>query len=574
VARLAFLAALAHLWKTAALASLSAGVPTGQRDEILAGWHRQSLVNHRRLLDLLDAVQRYGIPPPRGAYESMLEYDRRRGVKEMLMENIINASIDTANTARIIRAAMSHPASAADGEDGDEPLHRVLHAIVRGEVAQIHKAWKGLLAALRPQPLLYVALARGGNPRRIVATRSLQDMLSRLLAYLPRLGLLAETAQLLETIQGMEFKHPQGPGAITEFDRLFAIGCKAIVRSLVVSSEDWSPPGDRPSRRIIDNQLIDLLEETIEALFRCWLAHSRGARLSVLESVSDEQQWDQLRNFIQCYGGDLFTQHFMNLGNLRAILLAGVEAYLDQLGELPEDEAPLRLLADLDGPLDRAEAVHWLGLAIEAVVENYPEYIDYNSITTQSDRGDMLYTLLDFLRLRANYDRVAWNLRPIILAHEVLVRSGRDKAADTWCKAVAKRTADIAEDCLGRLRELNNKYGMKLPSIAERLEERFVRPLEVDRLCALVRPAMDEIRQGRKPKTFSQLEKLVDQFTQHIAGAGFDIPDWLADLEDEAMQVEAPLIEDDYPDPYLELPETRLSLDEARRQVRRMARET
>ena len=65
-------------------------------------------------------------------------------------------------------------------------------------------------------------------------------------------------------------------------------------------------------------------------------------------------------------------------------------------------------------------------MAIEAVVENYGEYVDYNSTTTQSDRGDMLYTLLDFLRLRASYDRVAWNLRPVVLAHEVLVRCGRD----------------------------------------------------------------------------------------------------------------------------------------------------
>ncbi len=55
-------------------------------------------------------------------------------------------------------------------------------------------------------------------------------MLCRLLAYLPRLGWSHETAQLLETIQGMEFEHPQGPGAITEFDRVFQIGCKSIVR--------------------------------------------------------------------------------------------------------------------------------------------------------------------------------------------------------------------------------------------------------------------------------------------------------------------------------------------------------
>ncbi len=272
--------------------------------------------------------------------------------------------------------------------------------------------------------MLYVALARGGNPLKIVAARSLQSLICRLLAYLPRLGLVLETAQLLETAQGMEFEHPQGPGAITEFDRVFQIGCKAIVRSLVASSEDWTPPGGRANRQLIDNELIALLEKTAEALLRCWLAHSRGVRLSVLETVSDEKQWARLKQFIQKYGGDLFTQHFMGLGNLRAILMAGVEPYLDWIRTMPEAETPLRLLDDLGRRLNPSEAARWLGLAIEAVVENYSEYVDYNSITTQSDRGDMLYTLLDFLRLRAGYDRVAWNLRPILLTHDVLVRAG------------------------------------------------------------------------------------------------------------------------------------------------------
>jgi hypothetical protein len=29
----------------------------------------------------------------------------------------------------------------------------------------------------------------------------------------------------------------------------------------------------------------------------------------------------------------------------------------------------------------------------------------------------MLYMLLDFLRLRCSYDRVAWNLKPVLVAH-------------------------------------------------------------------------------------------------------------------------------------------------------------
>ena len=86
---------------------------------------------------------------------------------------------------------------------------------------------------------LYVALARGGDPRRIAASRGLQCVLRRLLGGLPRLGLLAETCRLLETAQLMEARHLVGPGAITEFDAVFEVGCKAIVRCLVVSSAEW-----------------------------------------------------------------------------------------------------------------------------------------------------------------------------------------------------------------------------------------------------------------------------------------------------------------------------------------------
>ena len=114
----------------------------------------------------------------------------------------------------------------------------------------------------------------------------------------------------------------------------------------------------------------------------------------------------------------------MMLGNLRAILRQGIDAYLQSLLDEPDDHEPFRLVAELDGPLSREHAVRWLTVTLEAVVENYAEYIDYNSTTTQSDRGEMLYTLLDYLRLRTSYDQVAWKLQPVVQAHEVLVRVG------------------------------------------------------------------------------------------------------------------------------------------------------
>jgi len=59
-----------------------------------------------------------------------------------------------------------------------------------------------------------------------------------------------------------------------------------------------------------------------------WLHHSRTLRLSVLERISDKEKWQQLVNFIQRYGAELFTQRFFSLGNVRAILHQGVGDWL------------------------------------------------------------------------------------------------------------------------------------------------------------------------------------------------------------------------------------------------------
>jgi hypothetical protein len=324
--------------------------------------------------------------------------------------------------------------------------------------------------------------------------------------------------------------------------------------------------------------LISFLEQATEALLRSWLVHSRGVRLSVLEAVNGKGPWNDLKKFIEDYGIDIFTQRFMNLPNLRAILHQGVESWLDSLGEESDDEGPEKLMEDLDTRITREEAVRWLTVAMEAAVENYAEYIDYNSTTTQSDRGDMLYTLLDYLRLRASYDRVAWNLQPVILAHEVLVRSRYDAAAEIWRAAVADRTSSLADDHLKRFTRLNRKYGMRLPSIADRLGERFIRPLLVDRLCAMVRPAVEATAQKDPAKAleskaiFCRLEEGIEEFTRDISGAGFDVPPWLEALEQEVDRVLANVSgEEELPDPDLPIEQVRLTREELAKQMKAMA---
>ncbi len=168
-----------------------------------------------------------------------MEYDRRRSLKETLLEEIIEACVETGDAARMIRASMAHPPAVAEADPWERQAGEVLAAVLHGDVAGVRRAWPKLLDVLDKQPLLYVALGRGGNPQRIVASRGLQYVLRRLLICLPRLGLLSEACRLLETAQRMEAGHPVGPGAITEFDRVFEIGCQAITQCLVVSSAAW-----------------------------------------------------------------------------------------------------------------------------------------------------------------------------------------------------------------------------------------------------------------------------------------------------------------------------------------------
>jgi hypothetical protein len=260
-------------------------------------------------------------------------------------------------------------------------------------------------------------------------------------------------------------------------------------------------------------------------------------RLSVLERVATDKAWQDLVKFIERYGHDLFTQQFLDWGNLQAIVHQGVDVWLDHRLEDGGDAQQIRLLQDLGHGLSRAEAKKHLSLVTEAIVENYGEYRDYNATTTQSDRGEMLYALLDFLRVKLAYDRIQWNLRPVNMAHEVLIRRGLDGPAELWRRAVVQRTSDVADQHLARLGKLQTQYGMRLSTVADRLSERFIRPLVVDRVRSLIQPAAEEIR-GKQPRSaVALLEQEAGELADEPSGAGLDVPGWLEVLEDEVDRV-------------------------------------
>ncbi len=93
-----------------------------------------------------------------------------------------------------------------------------------------------------------------------------------------------------------------------------------------------------------------------------------------------------------------------------------------------------------------------------------------------------------------------------------------------------------------------------------------MQPLAVNRLCALVRPAIEERREGRPPVSFEELERELDPFTADPGGNGYELPPWLDALDRAVEQVQAGGDEND--DPIAPpMPQVKLTFKELLRQI-------
>jgi len=108
---------------------------------------------------------------------------------------------------------------------------------------------------------------------------------------------------------------------------------------------------------------------------------------------------------------------------------------------------------------------------------------------------------------------------------------------------------------------------MRLPSIADRIGERFVRPLLVDRLRSLVRQSVAPIPRAKHRRAFAQLLRELEPLASEPSGVGFEVPDWLAALEEELDAMRSGSQRDPALDMQQQIPQIRLSRSQARRQV-------
>jgi hypothetical protein len=442
-----------------------------------------------------------------------------------------------------------------------EPLLiRLERSIGRGDAGGVRSVLPAFIGLFRTEPLLYCPPSDGGKPHEVLRAQTALHVLEDMLSRLPRLGLLRETFHLTKLARQMEWNNPPEGRRVSSFDQLFRTALNGVVETLLTAAADWGEDAGP------DGPLSGMLFQLAEAFQELWVQHSQSLRLSVLESVTDEDDWEPVRSFVKKYGSDLFTVPFLGLSNMRGILARGVAAWLDHEAERDDSEKRPKLVTDwADGNLDRNRTTRAAEVVLQALVEHYDEYRDYNTTTTQSDYGENIHILLDFLRVKVRYDRYAWRMRPLALAHEVLCKRGNDTLAEKWREFIADKTAGLAEDLADRLGALETRYGVKLRTIRDRIEERFLLPLEIDQAAARVAPAAEAARAGEDESNpaFVRLAATVEPLASNVSGVGLDVPTWVRRLE-EALRATK---HRDMAEPADPRPVEGLNFDELRRQL-------
>lgn len=538
--RLKFLNAVGQMWQLAACGvaadlQKSGGAAADARvTQAVLQWSRQISDWEQGLLRLMNSVWKHEVPPSSGDHDANVEYDLQLQVKYYLLNQIITTIVCLKNARRLLQGCLPPAEAVAANEGEEERAAAELYAgIIRRDAAAVRQQLPQFLKWLEKQPLLYVPFDHGGEPEPLLRAQSVQVMIRLLLRQLPRLGLLREGWHALQTAFRMERRwRPEGQ-AITEFDRLFQISLRSALETLLRSAKKWR------SGRFTSDELIDVVSDLVDPYQKLWLKHSNTMRLSSVDGLRSEEDWNELAAFIREYGAELFHASQLTLGNIRAILHNGVASLLDYLEENEDPLRSLKLLEHIrDGRLQREDAIWCLETIYTIVVDRFDRFLDYNTTTTQSDYGEMLYCLLDFLRGEAHYDRDAWHMLPLTVVHEMLARNGCEEAADAWSATFEVQTEDLADRHLGDLAQLRERYGMQMPTIQDHLNQRFVKPLSVNRMLAHVERAVKDARAGRKTSAaFRRLRKEIDAYLSDSWGSGVDIPTWLRTLEQEVEDV-------------------------------------
>ncbi len=523
----------------------------------LGEWLQRAQQNQQNLLKLLDTIHAHAVPKPTSAEDAIVEFERRLHIKERLLGAVLDACREHVLAVGLLRSLGAPGAGVLAGPKWEAALLALERHLRLGERAAARTVLAEFMRHFRAEPLVYTPLVHRGEPRAILRVGLAHAVLGTLVAALPRQGLVRESWQLLRLARAMEAGQTTAGPSVTEFHRPFQAGLQAVVEAVLSAAL---------RENIAAEDAGAGLEKVVEPFLPIWIDHFQTTRLGMLETIRSDDDWRRLGQFIRRYGRDLFTRRFLDPTTMSGVLHRGIGAYLNDLRDNADPLRPIRLVDELDQPGVRAGAERWLRLILETLLENRDILRDYNQTCTQADFGDYLHLLFDFLRLKTRHERAAWNFRPLHFVHDVLVRRHPPSAAE-WRDQVRLLTCELAKEMLTELSQLEQRHGMRLATVRERIEERFVAPLEMDRLAALVEPAYARARSESDQTEPSELETAAAALATTPSGVGLDVPAWLARLEHELDRVQQAQ------DPLIKLAETRFQVPKGDRLFQELVQE-
>ena len=184
------------------------------------------------------------------------------------------------------------------------------------------------------------------------------------------------------------------------------------------------------------------------------------------------------------------------------------------------------------------------------------------------DSARKFFYLLDFLRIEADYDRDAWNFTPLNLTHQVLCQWNLPDAITAWERSFEKRCRESSANHLKKLQLIEKKYGMRLPSVSDRLRERFTKPLAVNRMMShLPQVVADAKAQRAESPTFEQLRQEIDEYLVDTTGSGIELPAWMQNLDKEVSRLNLPAAASTMQDTDLNIPPRQFSRNDVEQQL-------
>ena len=140
-------------------------------------WLTAARENRGRLLALLDAIHIHPLPEPVGAFDSLVEFDRRRVLKEQLQQTVIGTCLETELAIGALEGALHGEGREAAGQRGGHAVFRPVGTAGdppgARNPARNPEAVRGILPSFlrvfREEPLLFTPISEGGDPRRICA---------------------------------------------------------------------------------------------------------------------------------------------------------------------------------------------------------------------------------------------------------------------------------------------------------------------------------------------------------------------------------------------------------------------